>query len=257
LERKGKLRVAVVVVVVVVGVWVSVAQGGSFNADRVHFIDRTPPESGLQNSFFRGNEPLLNGVFCYDELVQRMREIAILEGNFTLPESFFLIDLSLLDLEVRDQRAELVFFDENPSLGKVVRKPTVGNPIPANSFPEYIRKQMAEDLSFDLDDLIERTEELHAMLNQQYDSPVVIYIHCEAGVDRTGEMSGAYYLRWFNWSWKQTIDYDYSVEGRNIAYLSQLALNWYCYHLQYWVEGYDYLDCTTYRIDDDSTEIVY
>ena len=44
-----------------------------------------------------GNEPIENGRVCYNDLVARLREVAIEEGGFYLPETFYLIDLSLLD----------------------------------------------------------------------------------------------------------------------------------------------------------------
>lgn len=37
-----------------------------------------------------------------------------------------------------------------------------------------------------------------------------------AGVDRTGEMSGSYYLRWLNWTFDQTLDYNTKVENRKM-----------------------------------------
>ena len=80
--------------------------------------------------------------------------------------------------------------------------------------------------------------------------PTVFYVHCEAGVDRTGEVSGilpssffiflyfffqifvflfkkkkgSYYIRWLGWSWEQALDYDNSVIDRDMETLSRSTL---------------------------------
>lgn len=47
--------------------------------------------------------------------------------------------------------------------------------------------------------------------------PRVIYIHCEAGMDRTGEMSGSYYLHGLNLTFADALAIDNSVESRNMC----------------------------------------
>ena len=54
--------------------------------------------------------------------------------------------------------------------------------------------------------------------------PVVIYFHCEAGVDRTGEIAGSYYFRWLGWSFQQALAYDNSIETRDMETTSSLFL---------------------------------
>ena len=60
----------------------------------------------------------------------------------------------------------------------------------------------------------------------------VIYVHCDAGMDRTGEVSGSYYIRYLSWSFQEALYYDdHAIEDRNIHVASRNAFQWYCYYL--------------------------
>lgn len=63
-------------------------------------------------------------------------------------------------------------------------------------------------------------------------TPLVIYYHCEAGSDRTGEFSASYYMQWKNITLEQAIAIDEEVAGREIASLSLWASEWYCWYLK-------------------------
>lgn len=52
--------------------------------------------------------------------------------------------------------------------------------------------------------------------NSKMGASHVIYIHCEAGMDRTGEMSGSYYLHGLNMTFEAALAVDNSVETRNM-----------------------------------------
>jgi len=73
--------------------------------------------------------------------------------------------------------------------------------------------------------------------------PLLMYVHCEAGEDRTGEFSGSYYVKWLGWTYKQALDYDDHIESRNIMTVSKNAFQWYCYYL-YYVEKQTHLVCS-------------
>ena len=78
-------------------------------------------------------------------------------------------------------------------------------------------------------------KQLKNLLGMKKSIPVVIYIHCEAGKDRTGEISGSYYMKYLNWEFNQALWYDnHCVEGtRDISTESKNGLQWYCYYLKY------------------------
>lgn len=53
---------------------------------------------------------------------------------------------------------------------------------------------------------------------------IYIHVQCEAGVDRTGEVSGSYYMRFLKWTYARSLAFDYAVEPRPIGiWLFQFA----------------------------------
>ena len=60
----------------------------------------------------------------------------------------------------------------------------------------------------------------------------MIFVHCTAGEDRTGEISGAYYMQYLNMSFHQALEIDNTNENRDIRCMSANELMWYCYYLQ-------------------------
>lgn len=64
---------------------------------------------------------------------------------------------------------------------------------------------------------------------------MVIYFHCSAGKDRTGEVAGSYYQHILGWTFEEALFFDdKAVENsRNIHVPSRNAMQWYCYYLLY------------------------
>jgi protein-tyrosine phosphatase len=58
-------------------------------------------------------------------------------------------------------------------------------------------------------------------------------MHCEVGMDRTGEVSGSYYMYAQNTTFSAALAFDNSLESRNISIYSQNGFQWYCYNLFY------------------------
>ncbi|XP_062501413.1 uncharacterized protein LOC134178556 [Corticium candelabrum] len=136
--------------------------------------------------------------------------------------------------EFTDEDVELQFFKGNPSLGKYYNWIIVGDVVDPDWFSEAIRKEMAVYLNdWQLDHLPERVDLLRKLLHSNLSLPNVIYTHCEAGTDRTGEVSGAYYMRYLNMTFEQALSIDNHVQNRSIAKMSLRGLKWYCYYLQY------------------------
>ena len=64
--------------------------------------------------------------------------------------------------------------------------------------------------------------------------PTVVYFHCDAGMDRTGEMYGDYQMRYSNQTYNQVYAYDNTIEGaggRQIDTVNKQALEWMCIYL--------------------------
>lgn len=70
-----------------------------------------------------------------------------------------------------------------------------------------------KELSFD--DLPKLMAKLRELLTE-HARPAVIYTHCEAGTDRTGEVSGAYYLKFLNLSFSETLRRDDTIQNRDM-----------------------------------------
>jgi hypothetical protein len=204
---------------------------------RMHVIDYNEKS---QQYLFRGNFPFdsKSKEFDYNTLVDFLKKKAIEERNVTLPSQFRIVDITLLqDLINRSElKVEREFFQKNPTLGHVKHWTIIGHPLNASSLSSSTRKKMAlftPDWDIE-DDLINRVEQLYQWIhNSTTSEPTVYYIHCSAGVDRTGELSGAYYMKYLNWSFNQAVQFDYQVEPRPINSWNQNAMNWYCWWMYY------------------------
>lgn len=221
-----QLRVAIIVSLVV-----GVMSTESFNPKRVHLIDY----AASSNSYlFRANEPLYsNSSFDYVGLIDTMRLVVANSSFPPLPPSVFLVDVNLLSVELSAIKAEEAFFLANPTLGKFVHRPIWGSLEDPFSFPEPVRKEMAKTLpKWSHDDLPGLMQELRTMLTETFKN-TAIFIHCNAGEDRTGEVSGSYYITYLQDSFARALEIDNTNENRDIRCASAHELIWYCLFLHY------------------------
>jgi len=189
------------------------------NVKNVHYVD-----SVGTNFLFRGERPLTGddispAVFNLDGLKRAIAEQAV-QAGVTLPPSYILVDISLLwidDTHNPEQAAkekkllfeEFSFFRSNPEIGQVhlwSSKGTSLNPLdPAlSSCRDYLAMNLDSWLS---DPLVWRVEKLRTWLENPSElgivGPVVIYVHCFGGCDRTGELIGSYIMRYMDKSWEE------------------------------------------------------
>eukprot|EP00761_Pharyngomonas_kirbyi_P013676 gb/GECH01013705.1/.p1 GENE.gb/GECH01013705.1/~~gb/GECH01013705.1/.p1 ORF type:complete len:248 (+),score=63.83 gb/GECH01013705.1/:1-744(+) len=209
----------------------------TFDPERVHVVD-ADPHTG--NFIFRGNMPKTSqGQFAYDELMKVMKKRAKEEVKMKLPENIYFIDVCLLNeiTEHHDMKIEQDFFSQNPNLGTFINWVIVGDLENPQISPSWLRKVQAETIAeWQIDRLHSRVPQLHEWMTQKKRAdgrPVVMYVHCEAGTDRTGEVSGAYYMQYQGWNYTATIEYDDSIHHRPIRALSRHAIDWYCWYLYY------------------------
>jgi len=132
---------------------------------------------------------------------------------------------------------EETFFKENPQLGGFLHWGILGAFYNACKVEETLRKELALNIRhWDIDHLINRTHAVYEMVHSPSPfngKPLVIYVHCMAGTDRTGEFSGSYYMRYLNWTFLQTLKFDYTVSNRPITSFSEYAMNWVCWYFYY------------------------
>ncbi|KAF2074597.1 hypothetical protein CYY_004104 [Polysphondylium violaceum] len=224
---------------------------GDLDYKKVHYIQSTPPlANGNVNYIFRGNEPRenVNGttIFAYDDLVSFIKQNGQ-ENNITIPDQFYLIDIKLitgpLPSELPDIELEQNFFAQNSNLGEFHTNNTFGDLLDPQWFDEEEQISMAKTLpNWQKDDLQYRMDLYHNILFTERDLPVVLYIHCECGCDRTGEIMASWVMRFQGWNFAQAMEWDYSIAGRKINFANQWATQWYCLYLQY-AENRS-IDCT-------------
>ena len=217
----------------------------SLNYHRIHLVDFN---TTTQQYLFRGNFPANDSKsFAYDNLIDSVRRKAKEENGIDLPATFQLVDISFLESHVnkKDLEIERNFFHENPTLGTFVHWTVIGHPLNPSSLSSSFRKKMALYTSdWDIkDQLVPRVEQLHKWVHSYAAAPTVYYMHCEAGVDRTGEVSGAYYMKYLKWSFLKALQYDYDISPRPISKWNQNAMDWYCWWMYYTV-GYP-TDCSS------------
>ena len=166
-------------------------------AGRVQLLDYS---SASDSYLFRGNLPDVdNGQsFDYSGLQSRMSAAAECSGK-TLPSSYRLIDISLLDpiINPKDTQISLneaKYFIKNKDLGKFVAWPILGSltpPLPLSNTPVYAQGKLSS--TFTYDNVIYRAQQLHRwMAHPSSSQSTVYYIHCRAGCDRTGILATAY-----------------------------------------------------------------
>jgi hypothetical protein len=206
--------------------------------NNVHYMD-----SVGSNFLFRGGLPLTGNppVFNYQGLKRAVINAGKRAG-VEVPNAFYLIDVNLLNIENPSDAQRIMveqkFFQAHPRLGRIQVWGMNGTGLHAND-PALAecRTFLARNLDQWLNDRLgNRTETLRKWLEDPgpvvrgKKMPVVIYIHCVAGCDRTGEFSAAYYLRYMNKSWEEVNALNRSLCRHNRPFRCQnyRAAQWYC-----------------------------
>ena len=111
-------------------------------------------------------------------------------ASVTFPSTFKLVDVSLLvgldPKESGDLKLEEDFFKANPSLGHLINWPLLTDLIGPCLVSKSKRVEEATSGRWDLDDLPAKVPVLRTILETPGADgvPTIIYVHCEAGVDR-------------------------------------------------------------------------
>ena len=209
----------------------------------VHYVD-----SLGSNFLFRGGTPCTGTdpasvQFNYEGLKKAIAGAALPAG-VNLPPVYAILDVSLLWteeipvsehllLEREHLFQEYTFFKSHPDLGKIQMWTTKGTGMsPLDPSLKDIRDYLALSLdSWLRDPLVNRVDALRRWLADPSElginGPVVVYVHCFGGCDRTGELIGSYALRYQNKSWEEMNDLNRrACRG---GYLTEHcnALRWY------------------------------
>jgi len=224
------------------------APGGEPNGTPPHAIQNVRYVDSVGTNFlFRGAHPVAerNGTDAVFDVAALKAAIknASADAGKELPANYTLVDISLLwpdnpDDNNRERaiiRAEDAFFSSRPDTGRLRLWPMYGTELsPQDPAVAPYREYLADNLGNWLPDpLVSRVETVREYLEdpaaEGVNGPVVVYVHCFGGCDRTGELIGAYSLQYLNMTWEEARDEngrhcrpDRAYDGANCN-----ALQWY------------------------------
>jgi hypothetical protein len=225
----------------------------------VHYVD-----SAGRNFLFRGGLPLTNNerTFNYPGLKRSVIEAGKAAG-VSVPNDFFIIDVNLLNIENTGDRnrisVEHQFFQSNPTLGFIQVWGIHGTGLQAtdpqlagsrNYLGHYLDSWLRDGLSGRIEKVRQWLTGEQADSRVVTDLPIVIFVHCAAGCDRTGEFIGAYYLRYMNKSWQEmnALNQQMCPHNRPFNYRNYRAAQWYCLWLNlergFSLEWYQQFPCS-------------
>ena len=116
------------------------------------------------------------------------------------------------------------------------------------------------------DQLPTRVPQLRALLEHSTVPPTVIYLHCDCGCDRTGEVMGSYAMQYLGKSWSDTCKWNNAIAGRPQICPNQHAMQvglslaslplfphdqheqWYCLYLKMALNVSTTGDCLSFHL---------
>lgn len=200
-----------------------------FDKSRVALVDKIG-----NNYVFRGNNPLVTKdgktVFAYDELTSHFNDLLQKEGEKPL-DDYYLIDVSLLDF---DQyfviKKEEKFFSKNPAQGELVSFSTLSPSLLIGQFKNFtIASNSVDNYNLWISDTLKK---IHDLASKQTNKPVVIYIHCDAGRDRTTLIIGGYRLLFNNMPLQKIRILDLKEVQRSSVFSYNQAIRSYCTYVK-------------------------
>ena len=221
----------------------------SVTPSRVHLID-AHPRGAPTNFLFRGNNPVTNGTFNFTGLLSVLRAKAAGECGVMLPDSVRFDDRDLENPTDPGFGAERAFWRQHPELGSLEPWPTLGSVLEVKRTPAPRRQELVANGSWAVqghaDYLASRLEQTRALLANTSGPPTVLFAHCNAGCDRTGEVVGSYRLKFHPMiNVTQMYALDVAECGRPPNYWSTMALEWFCIYMQENGRG-DLTGCTDF-----------
>ena len=199
---------------------------GGFNSEYLYLLDE------VNNIYlFRGDLPQRDNSFCYNDLTTAIK-VYLQNLEKPVPDDFKIFDICLLNhlAESEEIDIEKNWFHLHSETGKFRLHPLYGALINPCLLPKKIR-----DLTIhfdDIDGLKHLMKKLHKLLSSKSESNLVIYIHCKAGKDRTGEASACYLMEYQGYSYQDALALDLKIAKRDLRSLSINAIRWYAYYLK-------------------------
>ncbi len=217
---------AIILLVVIALLFTIQRHNKPLDGDRVVLVD-----SKNGNYLFRGNNPVVEkndtSFFAYEELTSHFNK-ELKKNNHPTLSDYHLVDISLLDLDqIRAILDEKNFFEKNPNLGEFHNFSLLSLYLPMQYFPAsnsvlpFVKSNYENWLSAELN-------KIHQQLSANSDKPIVIYVHCDAGRDRTGMLIAAYKMKFKNTSLEQARQENIAEVNRNTRPIYNNGLRSYC-----------------------------
>lgn len=188
-----------------------------------------------ENFLIRGTNPFTidsNGkrIFNYNDLKKYINQTLENRG-FKPLDDFYLIDISLLNLDAYFQiKQEQKFFADNPHLGETKNHSEISPLLLLMPFSDYkLINKITQNYHQNLSVVI---QEIHDKLLQTHSKPVIIYVHCNAGRDRTGVLSAGYRMLYKNMNLQQALQQNIQDVGRNPEYFLKDTVISYCHYIK-------------------------
>jgi len=211
------------------------------DAGRVHLIDAFPRDRPT-NFLFRSNNPVNqssdSAIFDLAYVTGVLRSRAQAECGVTLPDTFTVYDLDLENPTDPGYFAETSFWKQHPSFGALgtPQLPGVWTTLGSLIRPSHVsaskRDHYVREGSWAIgghgDHLEARLNATYALLRDVGSSPKVIFAHCNAGCDRTGEFIGAYGMTFLGYNVTTAYGEACRQCGRCPNYYATSALGWWC-----------------------------
>ncbi len=192
----------------------------------VHLVARG---QGTPHLLMRGNAPTDGGRFEYDALVAALREAA----GGAWPGRFRIVDVSLMnDLVESDAlEAERQFWAAHPQQGRFIHHPIYGALTDPADYPGAARRAIERWQGLDrMDELV---RQLHDLLQAPAIDGVaeIVFVHCRAGRDRTGQVIASYGMRHLSRSYREAMQEAERIAGRALGRYSRYGIAWQAHKL--------------------------
>ena len=194
---------------------------------RVHLVDSYPRDLP-HNFLFRGNTPVNSETDHFDEpgLRAAITEAALRDCGVTVPPNFKIIMLDLQNPSDPNYLTGISHWETRPNNGSVVQWLTTGSIVqPQHSHERATRVESGDwAMRGHADYLAPRLAATRQYLMNVADRPTVLYVHCQAGCDRTGQFIGAYAMTYLGYNTSTM----YGEACRQCGYTSRDSFSWQC-----------------------------
>lgn len=212
-----------------------------FNSDKLSVVD-----VNLENNNFimRSNVPLFNGQLSEEKLLLEIKK-KIEEANLNYYDNYTLHIFSLL----KDNDVERCYIASEKCYAQnaiIKSQPIYGSSTDPYDFSGKELETKLKNLSWNTDDLLNKTKELHDKFTKMKN--VIFLIHCRIGKDRTGEYVGAYRMFAKRNSLKTVLDANEEYGKLKANFIKMQK--WFCLYLER-VLKYKELNCFNVKLDED------